>query len=140
MKIYCDGIFDLFHAGHITTFKYIKNMDENVHLIVGLISDDVASSYKRRPIVNEVNRQIMLESCVYVDEVVPNAPLLITKDFMDLHSIDLVVHSFSNLDDSNKQMSFFKIPKELGQFKHIPYSDMESTSDIIKRICYVNKQ
>ena len=134
MKIYCDGIYDLFHAGHVTTLKYIKNMYNDVYLVVGLISDNDATSYKRAPIINETNRQIILESCKYVNEIIPNAPLIITKDFINLHKIDLVVHGFADPSDEKNQGEFFRESKELGKFKIIPYSNIESTTAIIKRI------
>ena len=133
-NIYIDGIYDLFHAGHVNTLKNIKNMKNNVKLIVGLINDKDATNYKRKPIINETNRYIMLESCKYVDEIITNAPLFITKDFMENHKIDLVVHSFSNKNDLNKQMEFFKVPIKMNKYKTIEYSYIESTTNIINRI------
>ena len=133
-NIYVDGIYDLFHAGHINTLKNIKNMRDNVNLIVGLINDKEATNYKRQPVINETNRYIMLDSCKYVDKVITDAPLIITKDFMDKHKIDLVVHSYSNKNDENNQNEFFKIPIEMGKYETIEYSHIESTSGIIKRI------
>ena len=133
-NIYVDGIYDLFHAGHVNTLKNIKNMRDNVNLIVGLINDKEATNYKRQPVINETNRYIMLDSCKYVDTVIIDAPLIVTKDFMNKHNIDLVVHSFSNKNDENNQNEFFKIPIEMGKYETIDYSHIESTSWIIKRI------
>ena len=133
-NIYVDGIYDLFHAGHVNTLKNIKNMRDNVNLIVGLINDKEATNYKRQPVINESNRYIMLDSCKYVDEVITDAPLIINKNFMDKHNIDLVVHSFSNKNDENNQNEFFKIPIEMGKYEIIEYSHIESTTGIIKRI------
>lgn len=133
-NIYIDGIYDLFHAGHVNTLKNIKNMRDNVNLIVGLINDKEATNYKRQPVINETNRYIMLDSCKYVDDVITDAPLIITKNFMDKHNIDLVVHSYSNKNDENNQNEFFKIPIEMRKYETIQYSHIESTSGIIKRI------
>ena len=133
MRIYSDGIFDLFHVGHVATFKYIKNMEKDVKVIVGLISDSDAKAYKRKPIIAEEHRKIMLESCRYVDEVIQNAPLIMNEKFMEKHSIDLVVHSFYDSVDAKKQKDFFEVPLRLGKFKEISYSHIESTSDIIRR-------
>lgn len=133
-NIYVDGIYDLFHAGHVTTLKYIKNMRNDVNLIVGIVNDKDATGYKRVPVINENNRYIMLESCKYIDNIITNAPLIITKEFMLKNNIDLVVHGFNNPEDENCQSEFFKVPIEMGKYKTIPYSYIESTSNIIKRI------
>ena len=54
MKIvYIDGIFDLFHRGHLESLKQAKNIYEDCFLLVGVISDEEAKSYKREPIINE---------------------------------------------------------------------------------------
>ena len=133
-NIYIDGIFDLFHAGHITTLKYIKNMRDDVCLLVGLINDIDASKYKRQPVINQNNRYLMLESCKYVDKIIKNAPLIVTENFINNNNIDLVVHGYVNKEDEEKQDSFFKIPKHLNKYKTIPYSYIESTTSIINKI------
>ena len=127
-NIYVDGIYDLFHAGHVNTLKNIKNMRDNVNLMVGLINDKDATNYKRQPVINETNRYIMLDSCKYVDEVIKDAPLYMTEEFIIKHNIDLVVHSFSNKNDENNQNEFFKIPIEMGKYQTIEYSHIESTT------------
>jgi len=133
-NIYVDGIYDLFHAGHVTTLKNIKNMKENVYLIVGVVNDKDATIYKREPVINEHNRYIMLESCKYVDKVITDTPLIINQDFIEKNNIDLVVHSFSNKNDENNQNDFFKIPIEMGKYETVEYSHIESTTSIINRI------
>ena len=133
-NIYVDGIYDLFHAGHVNTLKNIKNMRDDVRLIVGVVNDKDATSYKRKPVINETNRYIMLDSCKYVDEVICDAPLYTTEEFMIKHNIDLVVHSFSNKNEENNQKKFFKAPIEIGKFKIIEYSHIESTTNIINRV------
>jgi choline-phosphate cytidylyltransferase len=133
-NIYVDGIYDLFHAGHVTTLKNIKNMKENVYLIVGVVNDKDATIYKREPIINEYNRYIMLDSCKYVDKIITDTPLIINQDFIEKNNIDLVVHSFSNKNDENNQNNFFKIPMEMGIYETVEYSHIESTTSIINRI------
>ena len=64
MRVYVDGVFDLYHRGHLESFKYIKseefsklmNIKSNIHLIVGVVSDKDCESYKRKPIINELDR------------------------------------------------------------------------------------
>jgi choline-phosphate cytidylyltransferase len=136
MKIvYTDGIFDLFHRGHLEYLKCCKNVDdEEVFLIVGIINDKDASGYKRIPIYNENDRYEIIQNIKCVDKIIKDAPLIITEDFLTEHKIDYVIHSFSNVGDEDKQNDFFKIPIELGKFKKIQYYSSISTTDIIKKI------
>ena len=48
---YTDGVYDLFHTGHLNMIETAKSQCE--HLIVGIHGDDVVEGYKhRRPIIN----------------------------------------------------------------------------------------
>jgi len=148
--IYTDGIFDLFHRGHIEYLKACKNIfrnfegkweeeeerkeEEKVFLIVGIVNDKDATGYKRIPIYNENDRYEIIENIKCVDKIIKDAPLIITEDFMDLHKIDYVIHSFSNTNDEGAQDEFFKVPIKMGKFKKIQYYSSISTTDIIKRI------
>ena len=134
MIIYIDGIFDLFHYGHLNSFKQCKDIDKDVYLIVGIIGDDVAEKYKRRPIIKEKYRYEIIKNLRLVDEIVENPPLIVTKEFMDKYKIDLVVHGFSNPNDSSNQEEFFAYPKSINKFKEIQYYSELSTTDIINNI------
>ena len=70
----------------MNTLKNIKNMRDDVNLMVGLINDKDATNYKRQPVINETNRYIMLDSCKYVDEVICNASIIITEEFIIKHN------------------------------------------------------
>lgn len=130
-NIYSDGIFDLFHRGHVEYFKKMKKMGR---VIIGVIDDQTAKTYKRLPIYNEQDRIELVKSCKYVDEVIFPAPLIITQNFITENDIHLVVHGFSNKEDADKQTDFFKIPIKLNKFKIVPYYRDISTSDIIEKI------
>lgn len=142
MKIvYTDGIFDLFHRGHIEYLKACKNIFkdlgeevEKVFLIVGIVNDKDATGYKRIPIYNENDRYEIIENIKCVNKIIKDAPLIITEDFMEQHKIDYVIHSFSNSNDEGAQDEFFKIPIQMGKFKKIQYYSSISTTDIIKKI------
>ena len=134
MRIYIDGIFDLFHYGHLESFRKCHNLNEDVHLIVGVINDDDAEGYKRRPIINEEQRYAIVENIKYVNEIIRDAPLIITKEFIDKNNIDLVVHGFLNKEDEKNQEELFRYVREINKFKTIEYCDKISTSDIIEKI------
>jgi cytidyltransferase-like protein len=76
MRIYIDGIFDVFHRGHVEILKKAKNYRYNTTLIVGILSDKVATEYKRKPIYNEDDRYSIIESIRYVDEIIFDASFL----------------------------------------------------------------
>ncbi len=133
-RIYIDGIFDLFHRGHLESLKQAKNIDKDIYLIVGIIDDETASGYKRKPIINQFDRAEIIKNIKIVDEIIESAPLVITREFIEENNIDLVVHGFANDNDWEKQQDFFKYLIENNKFKKINYYDKISTTDIINNI------
>ena len=146
MRVYLDGVFDLYHRGHLESFKTIKSkeffnylktndfFDGKICLIIGVVSDKDCESYKRKPIIREEDRVELLRYNSIVDEIIFPCPLIITKEFINKHKIDMVVHGFSNEIDYKNQKDFFKVPIELGIFKRIDYYNKTSTTDIINSI------
>ena len=132
MKIFCDGIWDLFHKGHYDHLKKIKEIYNDVYLLVGVLTDNEASEYKRKPYYNQEDRIKYVESCKYVDEVIFFEP--ITEEFMNRHNIDLVVHAYSDINDFNKQIYFYEIPIKLNKMKWIDYNQGVSTTLLLKEL------
>lgn len=125
--IYMDGVFDLFHIGHLEAIQNCAKLGDRV--IIGVTGDDDATEYKRRPIVPEEERCAIVKSLKQVDDIVCPCPLIVTEDFMETHAIDLVVHGFANDADAERQREFFEIPIRTGRFKKIPYFHGVSTTD-----------
>ena len=128
--IYVDMVADMFHSGHVNLLKRAASFGTT--LIVGLNSDKDAASYKRVPIIPLKDRVIVIDACKYVDRVISPCPLVITKDFLYEHNIDLVVHAHDEGDTSYNFM--YEVPMKLNKFKRVDYTRGISTSDIIKRI------
>jgi len=128
--VYVDMVADLFHTGHIAFLKQAREKGD--YLIVGLMSDESCASYKRTPVLTLEERTIMLESCKYIDKVIPDSPLQIPDEFLDAHKIDVVVHGDDF--DTEELKFFYKIPIKRGIFKTVPYTKGISTTDIIERI------
>ncbi len=89
-RVYVDMVGDLFHAGHVSLLREARRHGD--WLVVGVLSDDTAASYKRRPVMTLAERVAVIEACRYVDEVIEGAPFRVTEDFLDEHAITTVVH------------------------------------------------
>ncbi|MBU0614626.1 MAG: D-glycero-beta-D-manno-heptose 1-phosphate adenylyltransferase [Nanoarchaeota archaeon] len=81
--VFCNGCFDILHSGHIQFLKEAKAQGDL--LVVGINSDSSVKKNKgpNRPINNEKDRAIVLDSLKMVDYVVifdePTPIPLITK-------------------------------------------------------------
>lgn len=140
--VYIDGVFDLFHRGHLESIRKAKNVfndPDNTYLIVGVVSDEDCKSYKRTPIINEIDRVELVSNIKGVDEVVFPCPMIMNLKFIDKHNIDIVVHGFSNQKDKDNQFVFFADIIKNNKFKEIEYYDKISTTQIINKIIGNNK-
>jgi choline-phosphate cytidylyltransferase len=132
-NVFCCGIFDLCHLGHMILFENIKkSFDEPINLIVGLHNDNDCIDYKRKPIINEEIRFQTIEHCKNVDKVINNTPLIITKNYILENNIDIVIigEEYKN----NKDKFWYPGAFELNNYKYIPRFTDISTSDIINYI------
>ena len=81
---YTTGVFDMFHIGHLNIIKKAKEQCE--HLIVGVSTDELVQSYKNKtPIIPFNDRIAIVESCRYVDEVIPQVTMDKLEAWGDLH-------------------------------------------------------
>jgi choline-phosphate cytidylyltransferase len=58
VRIYIDGIWDLFHYGHANAIKQAKATFENSELIVGINTDEDAEFYQGQQVLNLEERMI----------------------------------------------------------------------------------
>ena len=90
VRVYADGIYDLFHFGHARSLEQAKKSFSNTYLLVGCCSDAVTHKYKGKTVMTEDERYESLRHCKWVDEVIPDAPWVINQEFLDKHKIDYV--------------------------------------------------
>lgn len=131
--VYADGVFDLFHTGHLAFLRKARAAGGSAAvLVVGVISDADAT-WKRQPIVPHAQRVEMLCNCALVDRVIAAPPLVLDAAFLDREKIDLVVHA-----DDDEQTEFFRVPRERGVMVYVPYQRdgplAVSTSELIARV------
>ena len=123
-------VADLFHYGHVNFLRQASTYGD--FLLVGVHADEMVESYKRTPILKMEERIASVEGCRYVDEVIPNAPLEITREWIEKHNIDLILHG----DDVSPEVrdTWYGVPIEMGIYKSIVYTDGISTTELISRI------
>ena len=122
-------VADLFHFGHVNFLRQAREHGD--FLLVGIHADEVVQHYKRKPIFTMEERVASVEGCRYVDEVIPNAPLTVSREWIEQHKIDVVMHGDDFTDDEYELC--YKTPIEMGIFRTVSYTPGISTSEIIAR-------
>lgn len=128
-NVFCNGVYDLCHEGHMNLF--MRASEFGTRLIVGVHNDETVMSYKRKPTMTHQERCNVVSKCKYVDEVIPNAELIIDEEFIKKHNIHTVACSaeYDSPDDK-----WYAVPRKLGILKVLPRTEGISTSDLMKRL------
>lgn len=129
---YTDGVYDLFHIGHLNMIQAAKRQCD--YLIVGVHGDDVVEGYKRRrPIIPELERKRIIEAIKGVDRAEINR----FRDKMrlwELYHFDVIFIG----DDWKGTERWNRFEKELGAIGvdviYVPYTKGISTTEIREKI------
>ncbi len=154
-----EGVFDLYHKGHVRLFQKMRDIFDKVLVVVN--ADDIVSSYKgKSPIIPFEDRVELVRSCKYVDEVIPagsisdpktlhtydNYKKLFPKrenfviylktrptiDWMDKNNIDYMVQG---IDIQKEYLDlWYEEPLREGKVMLLPSTNDYHTTDIIKNI------
>jgi ethanolamine-phosphate cytidylyltransferase len=133
--VYCDGTFDMFHAGHIETLRAARA--EGEFLLVGIHDDATVNAHKGSnfPIMNLHERTLSVLSCKYVDEVIIGAPWCVTEDMITTMNISLVLHgTHHDPHFPAAEIDPYALPKKLGIYKEIKSTSDLTVSVILDRI------
>lgn len=140
IRIFLDGAFDMMHYGHMNAFRLAKSL--GTHLVVGVNSDKSITQCKGKPLMNDDERMTMVSSCKFVDEVLPDCPYVMNKEYLDYvienYNIDYVVHGDDPCFVDGKDV--YEVAKESGKFRNIPRTEGVSTTDIVGRMLLLTKE
>ncbi len=124
---------DLLHPGHINILKIAS---EKGKVVVGLLTDEAISSYKRVPVMNWEDRKIVVENLVYVDEVISQETLDYTNNLKNIKP-KYVVHGddWKSGIQKNVRQKVIEVIKEWGgELIEVPYTEGISSTEIKKKI------
>ncbi len=130
IRVYADMVGDLFHPGHVRMLRAAREMGD--FLVVGVLSDAAAESYKRRPVMSSAERVEVIAACRWVDLVLPDAPLVVTREFLREHAISLVVHGGGMTPEAIDAV--YRDPHREGMLRFVDLTPGLSTTAILERI------
>lgn len=127
--LYVDGVFDLFHHGHLRLLRFVASLGK---LVVGVHSDACTAGYKRLPVHRESHRYELIRSLRIVDRLIPEAPINPDCGWLDTHGVDFVVHG-DNIDPEMAAI-WYGHAIQVDRFLLVPSTPGISTTEIIGEV------
>jgi cytidyltransferase-like protein len=129
VTVFTEGVWDLIHYNHIELLVECSKMGDR--LVVGVVSDASAMTYKRRPILNENERLRTIQALPFVHEAfVFSGPFTgqLHEELCKKYRVDLVVYGSKGFDE------YFEPSIKAGRMRRLEYRSGISTSELMQRI------
>ncbi|KAK3071043.1 choline-phosphate cytidylyltransferase [Teratosphaeriaceae sp. CCFEE 6253] len=144
VRVYADGVFDMFHLGHMRVLQQAKTAFPDTYLIVGVTGEAETHKRKGLTVMSAKERAESLRHCRWVDEVIEDCPWIINVEFLEKNHIDYVAHDDEPYGASEGD-DIYKPIKERGMFLVTQRTEGVSTTGIITKIVrdyeqYVSRQ
>ena len=125
---YTQGVYDMFHIGHLNLINQAKEQCE--YLIVGVNSDLLVRSYKNKiPVINENDRRIIVENIKAVDKAVIVESLDKIEQFHKYHFNAIFIG-----DDWKDNIRWVETAKDLKEYGvdtvFLPYTHGISSTEL----------
>lgn len=130
--VYTYGVFDLFHRGHVELLRDAKKLGDE--LVVGVFSDEVAESFKRRPVIGLKDRKYVIQNCAFVDRVIVQKQLSPDGILKKIKPNILAKGPGAGWGDSSVAPGEIFMRKNGGKVVKLKYHKGISTSEIINKI------
>ncbi|XGW06628.1 hypothetical protein V3C99_016729 [Haemonchus contortus] len=134
IHIFTEGVFDMFHYGHVRQLRQVKEAFPDVIVTAGICSDELVRKYKGGPLVMTYEERFAsVAECKYVDYVIDHGMFYPTVELLDELQADLIAHDdipyvCPDSDDCYKPF------KKLDRFLTTQRTENISTTDLIQRI------
>ena len=141
-RVYADGVFDLCHLGHAKMLEQAKNAlgTERTYLLAGVCCDEDVHRYKGKTVMDHKTRMESVKYLKNVDEVLGDAPWVVTDAFLKKHNIDFVAHDAipyavdGDASSGEASSDVYAEIKKRGKFLETKRTEGISTSDLIVKL------
>ncbi|CAI6086428.1 hypothetical protein V2G26_003542 [Clonostachys chloroleuca] len=133
VRVYADGVFDMFHLGHMRQLEQAKKAFPDTTLVVGVTGDYETHQRKGLTVMSAKERSETVRHCKWVDEVIEDCPWIVTPEFLDENKLDYVAHDDLPYGAAEGDDIYQPI-KEAGKFLVTQRTEGVSTTGLITRI------
>ena len=131
--VYAGMAADLIHHGHINLIKKARTYGT---LVVGVLSDEAITSYKRKPVYTYNQRKLIFENIKGVEKVIKQKTLSYIDNLKKIKP-DYVIHGndwSKGIQSKTRQDVIDTLKQWNGRLVEIPYTKNISTTIIIRKL------
>ena len=135
-RVMASGVFDILHPGHIHYLTEAKAMGDE--LVVVVASDKTVEQNKRKPIMDQQSRMLMISALSVVDKVVPGGEGDMYDTVKDIMPDLLVLGYDQTFDEANLEEELLGRGIDAKVVRASPRTgDLNGTRKIIGRIIWL---
>ena len=124
-----DGVFDMFHVNHLALLREAKALGDR--LVVAVVSDEMAISYKGRPVIAEEERLEIVKAIDCVDDAFVMRGELVPETlarYVDEYDVSIVAYAGDGFE------AYYSQVKAGGMYRQLNYHPGISSGEIRERI------